>query len=29
LTATHGAGSWYGVASGGRCSGSWVATRRY
>jgi hypothetical protein len=27
LTATHGAGSWYGVASGGRCSGSWVATR--
>ena len=29
LTATHGAGSWYGVASGGRCSGSWVATRAY
>ena len=27
LTATHGAGSWYGVASGGRCSGTWVATR--
>ena len=24
-----GAGSWYGVASGGRCSGSWVATRAY
>ncbi len=24
LTATHGAGSWYGQASGGRCSGSWV-----
>ena len=29
LTATHGAGSWYGVASGGRCSGAWVATRGY
>jgi hypothetical protein len=27
LTATHGSGTWYGQASGGRCSGSWVATR--
>jgi hypothetical protein len=29
LTATHGAGSWYGVVSGGRCSDTWVATRGY
>jgi hypothetical protein len=27
LTATHGSGSWYGQASGGRCSGTWVASR--
>ena len=29
LTATHGSGVWSGQASGGRCSGSWVATRGY
>jgi hypothetical protein len=27
LTATHGSGSWYGQAAGGRCSGTWVAQR--
>ena len=27
LTATHGSGSWYGQAAGGRCSGTWAASR--
>ena len=27
LTAVRGAGSWYGRAQGGRCSGTWVAQR--
>jgi len=27
LTASRGAGTWYGQASGGRCAGNWVAQR--
>jgi len=27
LTASRGAGTWYGQASGGRCAGNWVALR--
>jgi hypothetical protein len=27
LSATRGAGTWYGQASGGRCAGNWVAQR--
>jgi hypothetical protein len=27
LNAVRGAGSWYGQASGGRCSGTWAAQR--
>lgn len=29
LNPRHGAGHWFGQASGGRCSGTWVAQRSY